>query len=106
MSRKSDLGADLMSIAVFAPLVIAERMRRLFMASSAPLSPRAALETQRMLIEKPFALVTAALAFQAEMLRLALGAWGAASPLAPMAAAVAPVRRRVRSNARRLIRRR
>ena len=110
MPKRSDWSSDLLAIGLFAPLVMAARLQRMAAEGTRP-SPRGRRERLRMTTEKPLAAMEAGLAVQKQLLDGSLKFWSdmvvASSALAmsaPMvtATATAPVRRRVRANARRL----
>lgn len=90
------LAAELASIAFFAPLVIASRLQRMAFESWRP-TTQGCRDMLLMAMEKPVAAISASLAFQAALLRNP-----AILPHSALAAAAAPVRRKVRANARRL----
>jgi hypothetical protein len=110
MPRRSDWSSDLLTIGFFAPLVMASRLQRLALEGSRP-SARGRREAARMTVEKPLAALEGAFAVQRQLFQSGLKFWSdmalaanaflLAGPLMP-AAATAPVRRRVRANARRL----
>lgn len=103
MARRSSLSSQLTTIGLLAPLVVLYRFQKLALEASWG-SATARGETLRMVAEKPLALLSAAVAFQAEIIRL----WSrGAMPfsVAPFEAALIPVRRRVQANRRRLGRR-
>jgi hypothetical protein len=106
MKRKKNAGIAAAEIAILAPWVIGMRLARF--ADTRPASRRRnAREATRMVSEKNAAVVESAWAMGAAMMR---AQWsmletltGAGADVA--AAAAAPVRRRVKGNARRLQRR-
>jgi hypothetical protein len=110
MRKRPDLASELAGIGLFAPFVVATRLQMLSAELLRP-TPRGRRETVRMTAEKPIAMMEGALAVQAK----AFQAWlklcsdaahaGSALALAAPAVAAAPVRKRVRANARRLGRR-
>lgn len=113
MPKRSDPLSDLMTIGLFAPAVMAARMQMLAFEGARP-TAKGRREALRMTSEKPIALVEGALAahknaFDSSLrfwsdVALAANAFLLSAPAASVAAAVVPVRRRVRSNARRLTR--
>lgn len=110
MPKRTDFPSDLLTIGMFAPLVMAARTQMLFLELARP-SRKGRLEAHRMTAEKPLALFEAAVAVQRSMFEssanlwrdmvLAANAFALAAPAAPLMA-LAPVRRRVRANALRL----
>ena len=110
MPKRSDWSSDLLAIGFFAPLVMAARLQRLALEGARP-SARGRRETLRMSGEKPLAAMEAGFAVQRQLFDGAMKFWAdvfvASNALfmsAPVlaATATAPVRRRVRANARRL----
>ncbi len=112
MPKRSDWSSDLLTIGLFAPLVMASRLQRLAREGARP-SAKGRRDAFRMSAEKPLAAMEGIVAGQKQLfdgslkfwsdMALATNAWLMTGPL--MSAAVtAPVRRRVRGNARRLTR--
>ena len=111
MAKRSNHMADLMTIGLFAPAVMASRLQMLAMESVRP-TAKGRRETARMIAEKPIAAMEGALAAQKSMFDSGLKLWSnqalaanaflLSAPALSMAAASAPVRRRVRRNSRRL----
>ena len=110
MAKNSDWSSDLLAIGFFAPLVMAARLQRLALEGTRP-SAKRRRELSRMSREKPLAAMEAGFAVQRQLFDGALKFWSdvavASNALmmsAPVVAATAtaPVRRRVRANARRL----
>ena len=111
MPKRPDYSADLLTIGIFAPIVIATRLQMLALESVRP-TAKGRRETRRMVSEKPAALMEGTLAMQKHMFASGLKFWSDFSaatsalmltaPAASMALATRPVRRRVRGNARRL----
>ncbi|MGE0212605.1 MAG: hypothetical protein AB7S41_12990 [Parvibaculaceae bacterium] len=102
MARNRDPFTDAARIGLFAPLVVAWRLQLLAAEAFRP-TLAGQREILRMSVEKPLAFVSAALAFNAGMAKF----WsrGLHAPSAGLAAALVPIRRRVRANSRRLSRR-
>ena len=113
MPKRPDPSADLLAIGMFAPMVMAARLQMLAMESIRP-TPKGRRETARMVAEKPVAMMEGAMAAQKSMfdsgmklwsdMALAANAFALTAPALSMSAVTVPVRRRVRSNARRLTR--
>lgn len=103
MPRRSSLASELMTIGFLSPLVMAHRLQWLAL-NAMRVSPMAQGEVLRMVAEKPLAFLSASMAFQAEMARFWFRGPGTFSTQ-PLEAALAPVRRRVQANNRRLGRR-
>jgi hypothetical protein len=110
MPKRSDWSSDLLAIGFFAPLVMAARLQRMALEGTRP-SARGRRELSRMSGEKPLAAMEAGFALQKQLLGVTLKFWSdmvvasnALAMSAPLVAATAtaPVRRRVRANARRL----
>jgi hypothetical protein len=111
MPKRPDHSSDLLTIGMFAPLVIATRLQMLAAEAVRP-TASGRRETRRMVAEKPTAALDGALAAHRSMLDSGLSFWTAiaaawqsllfAAPANAMALATVPVRRRVRGNARRL----
>jgi hypothetical protein len=109
MRKRSDWSSDLATIGFFAPLVVVSRLQRLALEGALP-SAKGRREAFRMSAEKPIAAMEGALAVQKQLFEGGLKFWSnvafstnALLMTAPvMSAATAPVRRRVRVNARRL----
>jgi hypothetical protein len=111
MRAHKDLSSDLLTIGLFAPLVMAARLQALALDGMRP-TRRARREVARMSSEKPVVAAAALIAAQRQMMEHSLRFWNdvassatsflMAAPLAALGASVAPVRRKVRSNARRL----
>jgi hypothetical protein len=110
MPKRSDWSSDLLTIGLFAPMVMASRLQTLVLEGGRP-SARGRREAFRMSAEKPLAAMEGVVAVQKQLfdgslrfwsdMALATNAFLMTGPL--MSAAVtAPVRRRVRGNARRL----
>jgi hypothetical protein len=108
MPKRSTPASDLLTIGLFAPLVIGSRLQRLGLEMLRP-TPKGRREIARMTAEKPLAAAESVLATQqafsaamttpwADMIRATTTFLMAAAPMP----ALAPVRRRVRTNARRL----
>ena len=111
----STASGDLAAIALLAPMVASRRMLALAMA---PLAPASAREARRMLAEKPAAAADAFGGAWMALLQWQASAWWSwwSAPWTPASwprasarhadrlarAALAPVARRVRANARRL----
>jgi hypothetical protein len=108
MPKRSDPVSDLFAIGVLAPVVIAARVQKLGLELLVP-TASGRREMVRMAAEKPIAAAESWLTTQKAMSSAMLALWSdmvRASTtflLAPMPA-LAPVRRRVRANARRLTR--
>lgn len=111
MPKRADLSSDLLAIGMFAPMVVATRLQMLAAEAVRP-TAKGRRETARMVAEKPAAMMQGALAAQKSMfdsgmklwsdMALAANAFALTAPALSMSAATAPVRRRVRANARRL----
>ena len=114
MTKRADPTADLLAIGMFAPAVVAARLQMLALEAARP-TAKGRRETARMVAEKPAAMVESALAVQKSFfdsglkfwsdVALAANAVALTAPALGVAAAAAPVRRRVKSNARRLAKR-
>ena len=113
MSKRASYPSDLLSIALFSPLVIGARMQMLAMQALRP-TPAGRREVRRMSAEKQVAMVDSLAAMQRSFMDSGVKFWSdvlkdsaafsAAAPMAALAAATVPVRRRVRANSRRLTR--
>ena len=110
MPKRFDWSSDLLSIGFFAPLVMTARLQRLVLEGTRP-SANGRREALRMSGEKPLASMEVGFAVQRQLFEAAVKFWSemlvASNALvmsAPVvtAASTAPVRRRVRANARRL----
>lgn len=111
MAKRSGHMADLMTIGLFAPAVMASRLQMLATETVRP-TAKGRRETARMIAEKPAAMMEGALAAQKKLFDSGLKLWSEqalaanvfllSAPALSMAAAAAPVRRRVRRNSRRL----
>ena len=104
LSREARAASDMMTIGLFAPLVIANRLTRLAEHSARP-TEAGRRENLRMTVEKPLAAIEAATAVQKEAMRagVEMGRAMLEASLTPLAAA-RPVSRRVHANAKRLTR--
>ncbi|MYZ47479.1 hypothetical protein [Propylenella binzhouense] len=112
MAGRKQSADHIRAIGVLAPVVISARLQMLGLELMKP-TAAGRRETIDMIAEKPLALMLAGMAIQAEMVRQAIGfwqnllvpqAWSARDCEALAAAALAPVARQVRANARRLTR--
>jgi hypothetical protein len=111
MPKRSHPASDLLAIGIYAPLVIAARLQKLAAEGIRP-TPAGRRETARMVNEKSMAAMEAAFAAQKAMLTATLRLWAdvarllsafaLGAPTLCLRPALAPVRRRVRQNARRL----
>ncbi len=114
MPKRSDLSSDLMTMGLFAPMVIAARLQMLALESLRP-TVGGRRETVRMTTEKSAAAMEGALAAQKQLVESGWKLWGdmarrgtafaMSAPALSLAAAARPARSRVRANARRLSRR-
>ena|SRR5687768_9581144 len=111
MPKRSDPASDLFAIGFYAPIVIAARLQKLAAEVIRP-TPAGRRETARMVNEKPMAAMEGVFAAQKAMLAATLKLWtdvarlmsafAIGTPALCLRPALAPVRRRVRHNARRL----
>jgi len=111
MTKRPDLVSELLQLGMFAPIVAATRLQMLAWEAASP-TRRGRAEMTRMTAEKPAAALEAVLAAQQSLLASGLKLWsdcvvnGSAflqtAPALSLAAGAAPIRRRVRRNARRL----
>ena len=111
MPKRFDPTSDLLAIGFYAPIVIAARLQRLAAEVIRP-TPAGRRETARMVNEKPVAAMEAAFAAQRAMFAATVKLWtdvarvvsafAIGTPALCLRPALAPVRRRVRHNARRL----
>ncbi|MGQ7794320.1 hypothetical protein ACUN0C_18085 [Faunimonas sp. B44] len=110
MTRRTKAGSNLATIGLYAPAVVAARLQMLALEVSKP-SAAGRREAVDMVAEKPLAFVLAGLAVQAELTRQTMRFWQSAFGLsrrrhwdheAVAAAALRPLARQVRANARRL----
>ena len=115
MPRKRSHRSDLLTIGLFAPVVIGSRLQMLALDAMKP-TAAGRKEAIDMVAEKPLALMLGGLAVQAELARRSLQFWRAAmtatalpvaaNPAAALAAiAMRPIGDKVQANARRLSRR-
>lgn len=111
MARRGSTFSELMTVGMFAPAVATARLQMLALEAVRP-TAGGRREAVRMTAEKPIAAMQGALAAQKALFDAGLKFWSdqalAANALllsvpAMSVAAAAPVRRRVRRNARRLI---
>jgi hypothetical protein len=111
MPKRSDPTSDLLAIGLFSPIVVAARLQKLAAEVIRPTSA-GRRETARMVSEKPLAAAEAIFAAHKAMLAGTLQLWSdlvrlisafvIGAPAMCLRPALAPVRRRVRHNARRL----
>ncbi|MBA3520683.1 MAG: hypothetical protein H0T75_24280 [Rhizobiales bacterium] len=111
MPKRPDFSSDLVTIGLFAPLVIAARLQTLGLEALRP-TASGRREALRMTSEKPLAVIEGMVAAQTSAFDSSVKLWSdlalsantflLTAPALSLAAASGPARRRVRQNARRL----